>query len=307
MRFQSSRRCCSAGNFSRSHLLFRQIHFCDYGAGAPRQSRQHPAPVIDNHAVAVSLAAIGMKSRLRRRHDPALVFDGARPQQRFPVRAPGGRRERRWQIRTHPSLPRHLSKQLRKAHIVTNCQADPAQRCFATTAGLRRARYSAIHGGSRSCPARRHRTDGSCRSWATHGRRSGPYSNEAAATLLGSGRPDGHGAARQPERPSRAIAAKASWIGPWPCGSPTAILSASPSPMKAKFSGKAASTAPPRPPPAPARAPSADLPAHRRGKSSAGRRASWQAQWSHQIELVRSIQSLHLQTDRPADRASRFA
>src|ERR1700734_3472887 len=63
-----------------------EIDLSGDAAVAPRQTVQHAAPVIDDHAVAVGLAAAGMESGLRRRDDPAQVLDRAGAQQRLPVR-----------------------------------------------------------------------------------------------------------------------------------------------------------------------------------------------------------------------------
>ena len=64
--------------------LGAKIDFGDHAAPTTRQPLQNAAPVVDDHAVTVSLAPTRMKARLRGRDNVAKVLDGARTEQVFP-------------------------------------------------------------------------------------------------------------------------------------------------------------------------------------------------------------------------------
>jgi len=51
------------------------MHARHHHAFTTRQPRQHRAPRIDDHGVAVGLAAIGMQAALGRRHDIGQIFN----------------------------------------------------------------------------------------------------------------------------------------------------------------------------------------------------------------------------------------
>ncbi len=103
-------------------------------------ARQHLAPVIDDHRIAEGLAPARMHAPLRRRDQPAQVFDGACAQQRFPMRLARGHRERRRHHEQVGALARHHPEQLRKAHVVAHREPELAHR------GFHHARIAARHG-----------------------------------------------------------------------------------------------------------------------------------------------------------------
>ena len=76
---------------SRARSLWRARSTSATRAAAPaRHALEDPAPVVDDHAVAIGFAPARMEARLRRRDHVAEVLDGARAQQRLPVRRPVG-------------------------------------------------------------------------------------------------------------------------------------------------------------------------------------------------------------------------
>src|SRR5581483_184372 len=97
-------------------------------AAAPRQAVEHPPPVIDDHAVAVGLAPVRVKSRLRGGEHEAEILDGPRPQQRLPVctsrRFGEGGRDHQ-QLRPRSS---QAAKELRKADVVAHGESQAAHR-----------------------------------------------------------------------------------------------------------------------------------------------------------------------------------
>src|SRR6185437_11128705 len=68
--------------------LPREVDLGDDAAAAARQAIEHPAPVVDDHTVAIGLAPVEVESRLRRRDDAAEILDCAGPQQGLPMRPP---------------------------------------------------------------------------------------------------------------------------------------------------------------------------------------------------------------------------
>ena len=70
--------------------LALQIDRRDDTTPAARQALHDAAPIINNQAVAVGFAAIGMEARLCRSDYVTQIFDGASAHQRFPMGAPGG-------------------------------------------------------------------------------------------------------------------------------------------------------------------------------------------------------------------------
>ena len=205
-------------------------------------ARQHLAPVIDDHRIAVSLAPARMHAPLRRRDQAAQVFDGACPQQRFPVRLAGRHRERRRHHEQLRALARQHPEQLRKTHVVAHGEPELARRSIDHPRHRARARYAPIRDATRCCRARPRRTDESCRSAPPAGpvasyTRQEALTRPSASWRRGTVPPTTHILRR------RAVSARKFWMRPAPSGSAMARLSPLLRPMKAKFSGNAASTA----------------------------------------------------------------
>ena len=94
-RSSAKARCASAGKLSRTPA-WRARSISATAQPRPRGTRCRIAsPVVDDHAVAVGLAPARMKARLRGCDNVTKVLDGARAQQRLPVRPPGGTGEGR--------------------------------------------------------------------------------------------------------------------------------------------------------------------------------------------------------------------
>src|SRR5258706_13020427 len=114
---------------ARAHLRLEQgidVGHDHAGPGSPLGDDL--APGIDHHAVTVSLPAARVLSPLGRREHPGEVFDRAGTQQRLPVRAPGGRGERR---RHEDDVHRRESAvELGKAHVVAHRKRDAPERRF---------------------------------------------------------------------------------------------------------------------------------------------------------------------------------
>jgi hypothetical protein len=91
-------------------------------AGTLVEAGQHFAPGVDDHAVAVGHAAVGMAAALGRSQQVALVLDGAGAQQQFPMGAARGLGKGR---RQHQQVElAQGAKHFREAQIVADAQAD---------------------------------------------------------------------------------------------------------------------------------------------------------------------------------------
>ena len=108
--------------------LAGQVHFRDRTAAAARHALQNPSPVVDDHAVAVSLTSARMEARLRGRENITQILDRPRPQQGLPVRPPRGRGKRRGHHQQLRARGAQVPVQLREAHVVAHRKAEPARR-----------------------------------------------------------------------------------------------------------------------------------------------------------------------------------
>src|SRR5688572_2905766 len=102
------------------------IDACDDHAGAAREPVDYDAPRVDDHAVAVGLAAVHVIASLRRRQHVGQVFDRARANQRCPVSPAGGFGERRAHYDQVDVL--HRAVKLGEPQVVADRQSDPAER-----------------------------------------------------------------------------------------------------------------------------------------------------------------------------------
>ncbi len=99
------------------------LHLRQYGATPGLLAGQHPAPGIDHHAVAPGLAPRLVSAALIGSNYVALVFDGASPQQRLPVRLAGHGGKGGGHQQHASSGSGQLAIQLGKAQIITDREA----------------------------------------------------------------------------------------------------------------------------------------------------------------------------------------
>ena len=98
------------------------IHPGDNHPGTTRQAVENHPPRVDDHRVAVGFPTIEMIPALRRGQHVGEIFNGARPDQGFPVRLAGrfgkGRRHQNQVDLAHRAI------QLREAQVVTDGKAE---------------------------------------------------------------------------------------------------------------------------------------------------------------------------------------
>ncbi len=108
----------------------------DDNARATRQAIEYDAPGIDDHAVAMRLAAREVVAALRRRDDVSQIFDRARADQRLEMRAAGGGGEGRGH--DDDVHVRHRAVQLGETQVVADRQPDAAERAVDDDDGVAR-------------------------------------------------------------------------------------------------------------------------------------------------------------------------
>ena len=151
-------------------LYASRVELGQHDAHAFVAHRQHLAPGVDDHAVAVGAAAVLVHAALRRRDHVALVLDRPRAQQQLPMRESGGVGERR----RHAQQVARRMRQARDTARETAGRSTPTvrreSRALRTPPAHRRPRARGLR---RSARARcRRRTDASCRSARRAGRRA---------------------------------------------------------------------------------------------------------------------------------------
>src|ERR1700722_5103664 len=97
-----------------------RIDLGDHTAATTRESLQNAAPVVDDHAIAISFPPTGMKSGLGGSNYIAQVLNGTGAQQSLPVRAASRRREGGRNGEKLRSRGTQGTKQLREAHVVAH-------------------------------------------------------------------------------------------------------------------------------------------------------------------------------------------